>query len=251
MPQKDKFKPIIKSAESAISVRSDSVSGFTCLFDDSYLVELNQMDFDPIGLLQNNGSEEQLEVLSTWAGDGRWMAIESLPCILDDDAVPGLDIVILSSDLLHLLEKAKKEGPVKDAWFDPVTQYLDIPSGILRVVYEDDFFSNDYDQNKNLKLIESPEDELVRHREFSDSASYLVSCTPGFYRAYVFTRFQDETSEYEPDEGSPDVVVYLEPTEKPLSFSNSCPLIPNHPVTQDLDAIRRTAQKISREKGWD
>ncbi|MFK7819092.1 MAG: hypothetical protein AB8G99_10265 [Planctomycetaceae bacterium] len=251
MPGKDKFKAIIKATPSAVSIRSDSVSVSTYLFDESNLGGLNQLGFDITPVLQSDGPLQHYDRLSEWAGDGRWMAIESLPSILDGDGVPALDVVVLNPNDLELLRSAKTQGPLVDAWFDPMAQYLDLPTGKLMVVYEDDFFSSDFDQSERRKVIESAEDELVKRGDWSEFSSYTISCKPGFYQAHVFTRFEDEMSEYEPDEGSPDVVVYLEPAEKPTSFSKSCPLIPSHPTTQDMEAVKQKATEVARDKGWD
>ncbi|WP_442511314.1 hypothetical protein SH528x_002986 [Novipirellula sp. SH528] len=238
MPRKQQF-PLHRVSENAISVRSGACACCTVLVDESHLPAFNKLEFDPIAVALRAEPKKQYDQLRRWAGRGKWMAIASRPDILDSDGVPYLDLVVGATEKpTRSKSKVSDNGPSDGIWYEPVHQFLDLPTGRLRLIYCDEFFHDHFDQDEDMTT-----DEQLRHGKedaiYTGASSIQIRCEPGFYRAQVFTRFDDEMSDQEPPEGSADLAIFMEPVKKPTSFKISVPLLPIHPDGQDVDALIR------------
>jgi len=227
--------PIAKVDPGAISIRSAATGRATVLFDESFRDELTSVKFDPLDVAFRQSPKAKFEKLCGWAGEGRWMAIASHPEILDSDGVPGLDIVIAAD--------VRQEPPEQGFWFDPLIRYLDLPSGTMRVVYDEQCLRAELEADEACECrINSSADEDLRNDEYSQSGSYLVGCPPGFYRAVIFTRLYDV--EY-PDRGAaPDLAIFLTRCRKPKRTNSKQTLVPIHPPDRDVNALRRRASGL-------
>lgn len=238
MPRK-KHPPLHCVSDDAVAIRSGACACCTVLVDDSYLPTLNGLSFDPIAVARRGTPKKNHDRLRRLAGRGQWMAITSRPDIVDSDGVPYLDLVVAKRGDDSPIKSFVSDNGTQDVfWYDPVEQLLDLPSGRLRLVYCDEFFNADFDQEE-----EGGTDEPLRsgidNAIYAGAPSILIQCEPGFYRATAFTRFDEKMSDLEPPEGSADLVIVLEHTEKPKSFKTSVPLLPIHPSNQDVKAYRR------------
>ncbi|MGB7325799.1 MAG: hypothetical protein WBD31_13070, partial [Rubripirellula sp.] len=148
--------------------------------------------------------KKDVNKLRRWAGQGKWMAVSSTPEILDSDGVPALDLVFVAPDPKTGRRPRKVTGPSDGTWYDPLVQFLDLPTGELRVVYCDEFFHDGFDQNEDVDVIADATTSLQDGR-WNQSFSTMISCEPGFYQASAFTRFSDEMSDVEPPEGSAEL----------------------------------------------
>ncbi len=238
MPRKKQF-PLHRVSENAISIRSGACACCTVLVDESYLPAFNGLGFDPIAVALRAEPKKQYDQLRRWAGRGRWMAIASRPDILDSDGVPYLDLVVdTTGKPTRSKSKVSDSGPSDGIWYQPVHQFLDLPTGRLRLIYCDEFFHDHFDQDEDMAT-----DEQLRNGKedaiYAGASSIQILCEPGLYRAQAFTRFDDEMSDQEPPEGSADLAIFMGPVEKPTSFKMSVPLLPIHRDDQDVEALIR------------
>ncbi|MEL7499853.1 MAG: hypothetical protein AAFN77_19775 [Planctomycetota bacterium] len=245
---KKRKRPLVKVAPDAISIRSMAVSYCTVLFDDSNLKKLNQSGVDWTYVAYRHEPKKEYDKVRRWAGRGTWLAIKSHPEILDGDGVPGLDLVIQSSNTSRLPKSAKITGPADGFWYDPVTQFLDLRSGKIRFVYDDEFFCEGYDQDADCVEFESIDDAIANAQDAASHSGFIIPCQPGFYQATAFTRFIDEMSDAEPEAGSADLAIYLTPIKKPASFRMSESILPIHPKDQDLVSLRRRASGLPQRQ---
>lgn len=247
MAKKKKYPKVHKVDPKAISIRSMAVSCCTVLFDDSNLAKLNKAGFDLTSVAFTKSPKKEYDKLRRWAGRGTWVAVASAPEILDGDGVPSLDLVIESPKKRGAKSK-HPSGPKSGIWFDPVTSLIDLSSGQLRVVYEDEFFHDGFEQDENMMVVEKGQDGVRPLGDLDDPYSYLISCPPGMYEAHAFTRFSDEMSDHEPPEGGADLAIYLVSIQKPASFRMSIPLLPTYPASQDVVALRRKAAGLPESR---
>ncbi|WP_146397508.1 hypothetical protein [Planctomycetes bacterium CA13] len=167
------------------------------------------------------------------------MAVDSHPAITDSDSVPSLDLLFTNED--HTKPAAPKNGN----WFDPVTQFLDLPTGRMLVVYEPEFFEEGSEQEADHFEINSRKDENLNSTAYTEAASYVVRCEPGFYRATAFTRFLHEDLD---KDVFPQLAIFLSHVKKPTSFRMSDAILPIHPPSQDFDLLRRASKGLPPKK---
>ncbi len=245
MARKKKRKPVkSKVTPSAISIRSGDCGVCTVLFDASVQETIIALPFDPIHVGRCGMPIDFLNKLRRLAGRGKWMAIESAPEIIDSDGVPGLDIVFRRKSRSKGLPIVK---PPKDGfWYDPVAQYLDLPTGKLCVVFDPEFFKKGYEPDSPAYEISSQDDEDLHNKEYSYASSYIINCKPGFYHATAFTSFNDW--HYPDEESRPELAVYLTPVEKPKSFKMSDAVLPVYPEGQDHETLKRATLGLKPRK---
>ena len=172
------------------------------------------------------------------------MAIESDPEIIDSDGVPGLDIVFRRKSKSTKLPNVKP--PKEGYWYDPVTQYLDLPTGKLCVVLESEFFEDGFEPEAPPFEITTQDDEDLADRDYESASCYIINCKPGFYHATAFSYFSDW--DYPDAESRADLVVYLTPITKPNSFKMSAAVLPVYPKGQDLDKLKRATLGLKPRK---
>ena len=243
--KKKKRRPVnAKVDPSAFSIRSTAMGVCTVFCDASALDKINSLGFDPIRVSRNQSPKNSLSKLKRLAGRGTWMAVESNPEIIDSDGCPALDVVFRRKSRSSNPPKVKP--PKERYWYDPVTQYLDLPTGQLLVVFEYEFFNDGYDQVESRFEITSVDDEDLHNSGYADSDSYIIHCKPGFYHATVFSVFMDW--DYPDEDNQPELAVYLTPVDKPKSFKMSEAILPVHPTDQDHETLRRSTLGLAPRK---
>ena len=204
----------------AISIRSGTV-GTTMLFDESFRTELSKYSKCIFSTIAAKKPSKHNANLARWAREGKLLVIDSHPEIADGDGVPNLDLVLANPKL----NSPPKEG----VWYDPINRWIDLPSGVLRIEYDDSF------AEKRIRTILSKQEV----EDWDDEAeSYLVHIKPGFYRASIFTRFMDDKTD---DEEVPELAVYLTQCQRPKQFELVPICVPIHPADQDVYALTRKA----------
>jgi antitoxin component of MazEF toxin-antitoxin module len=213
----------------------------TVLLDAAWLPRIRKSGFNPLEVAAREIPKKEFDKLRRWAGRGHWLAVRAHPDIADSDAVPGLDLVFQKPKRRSAKPKAPERSD-DPTWFDPVSQFLDLPSGELIVVYERDFFEPDASDEMQVFRVEGIDEQLA-NPEFENACIYRISCEPGFYSAHAFSRDVDLTTEAE----QPELAIYLTPTIKPKSFQMADAVLPLHPADQDLNAMRRKAKGLPLE----
>jgi hypothetical protein len=213
MPKKKSAPAIIKVNPNARSFRSMAVGWCTLLFDADYESKFRNSNFDPFQVCRLEQPKTAFETMSEWAGKGIWCAIESHPEIADADGVPGLDLIFAKDGQL----------PNRGEWIVSGTQLLDLPSGVLTIVYEPEFFEDWYQEEYPTFDAEDAASECLGNREFCDATSFTLPVQPGFYTVHAFTR--DLATDPNFDGRHAQLVVVLVPTQRPVRFGTANPLI--------------------------
>ncbi len=206
---------IVKVDPAARSFRSAACGWCTLLFDAVNDASIRNAGFNPFLTARNKSPQEAFETLCDWAKDGTWFAIESHPEIADADGVPGLDLLITAQD----------SSPDFGPWLFAGTQYLDLPSGVLTIAYEQEFFDSWYLDEFPTFDATNPEVESFSNRDFCDATSYRITMDPGLYVCRAYTR--DLTNGTSSDGRHADLIVTMDPVARPKSFPSVDPLMPH------------------------
>lgn len=225
-------RPAIPKIDSAaISIRSGACGPATVLFDESFGAELTGVGFNLLPVIFRQAPQAEHDMLSQWAGAGKWLAVASDPEILDADGVPNLDLVFTKT--------VQNSPPEMGFWFDPLVRLLDVPSGMIRVVYDEGALNSGDLAEAGEFTIHSSADEDLRDHDYAESGSYLIPCEPGFYQASIFTGYIDDACADE--DAPPELAIFLTPVRKPKKLKPVPPLVPIHSPEQDVYSVQRRA----------
>ena len=150
--------------------------------------------------------------MTSLAERGLLLAIDHHPEIVDSDGVPGVDFVI---------SRSPRKRPPKDGyWYDPIEAILMLPTGRLRIVYDEQSFEPGY---------RPAEDE-----------TYLLEFPPGFYKLSFFTRVFDSEYPGAKNMSVPDLAVFMTPSELlQHKFRGATATVPIFPPDQQTDPLGR------------
>ncbi|MEM7784801.1 MAG: hypothetical protein AAF623_15735 [Planctomycetota bacterium] len=137
---------------------------------------MRTVKFNPFDVAKQGKPKKAFETISSWANKGKWCAMESHPEIADADGVPGIDLVV----------DHQPQFPESENWVLAGSQYLDLPSGKLKVAYEVEFFEDWYADEFPAYEVSSPEMEGFHIDEFVHSTNYLISFEPGLYKLNAY-----------------------------------------------------------------
>ena len=196
MPRKKSMPTIVKVHAKARSVRSMAVGWCTLFFDAEFESTMRDAKFNPFVVARLKKPKKAFDTLCQWSKQGAWCAVESHPEIADADGVPGLDLIIGQDHQM----------PEEEGWFFSGTQVLSLPSGQLKIAYEQEFFEEWYGDEFPVCDFSDPKTESFENEEFVNATNYLLNVEPGTYALHIYTL---DYSKKNGDGRRADLVVYL------------------------------------------
>jgi hypothetical protein len=107
-------------------------------------------------------------------------------------------------------------------WLFAGSQFLDLPSGNLRVAYEQEFFEEWYEEEFPAYDITDPELESFEDEGFTDATNYVLSIDPGCYSMHACTL---DFARKEGDGRHADLVIFLKRSTRPKQNKSAKPLV--------------------------
>lgn len=212
--RKNQQPRISKIDPKAISLRAMDMGVVTWLFDESIFDDFAKLQKNILHAISKPDAKTGHSKLLKLAGEGKLLGIQHEYEIIDGDGVPGVDFLVVKSQ--------RKRPPATGHWYDPVNTQLDLPSGRLRVLYDETAF-----ERKSLE------------------ESYLIEMNPGFYKLSVFTRVYEAEYPGAARAAAPDLAVYLTNSRRPSKPAMPTkPLVPIHPPEQDIKALFRKVRGL-------